>query len=281
MYRFSPLAALMALLTCFNLIAGAKEPSPVPAYRVLAADKGHVAIVGAKGEVEWEVANRAEVHDLCLLPNGHVMFTTAPTVIVEMNPEKKVVWKYEAKPKEGYKGSVEIHAFQRLADGITMVAESGNRRIVEVDKQGKILVEVPLTVEHPNSHRDTRLVRKLESGNYLACHEGDGKVREYDKTGKVVWSYTLDLADRPRSPGHGPEGHGTEVYSAYRLANGNTLIGGGNNNRVIEVDKDGKIVCRHPTNLAATGIASQGIGRGDGAGALHCHTSGPRRASCR
>ena len=82
-----------------------------------------------------------------------------------------------------------------------MVAESGNARIVEVDQDGKIVYELPLTVDKPNPHRDTRMARKLDNGNYLVCHEGDGKVREYDPTGKVVWTYTLDLGGRPRSPG--------------------------------------------------------------------------------
>jgi hypothetical protein len=71
-----------------------------------------------------------------------------------------------------------------------------------------------------------------------------GKVREYDSTGKVIWSYALDLAGRPRSPGHGTEGHGTDVYGAIRLPNGNTMIAGGNNNRVLEVTREGKIVWR-------------------------------------
>ncbi len=64
----------------------------------------------------------------------------------------------------------------------------------------------------PDPHRDTRMVRKLDTGNYLVCHEGDGCVREYDAKGKVVWEYKLDLGGRPRAPGHGPEGHGTDVY---------------------------------------------------------------------
>ncbi len=211
-------------------------------YRVLAADRGRVAIVDAKGKVEWEAAVKAEVHDIALLANGNVLFTTSPTTIVEMSPDKKIAWQHVSKPKDGYKGAVEIHAFQRLANGLTMVAESGNRRIIEVDRDDKIVHEIPLTVEHPNSHRDTRLARKLDNGNYLVCHEGDGKVREYDSTGKVVWSYTLDLAGRPRSPGHGPEGHGTEVFGAVRLPKGNTLIATGNGNRVIEVTPDGKTV---------------------------------------
>jgi hypothetical protein len=44
---------------------------------------------------------------------------------------------------------------------------------------------------------------------------------------------------KPRSPGHGPEGHGTEVFGALRLPNGNTLSAGGNNNRVLEVSPEG------------------------------------------
>lgn len=210
--------------------------------RVLAADKGHVAIVNGAGEVEWEYANRAECHDLTLLPNNNVLLSTGPATVVEVTPEKKIVWRYEARPVDGYKGRVEIHAFQRLADGRTLIAESGNRRLVELDRDGQVVKQVPLTVEKPDPHRDTRMVRKLENGHYLVCHEGDGVVREYDGQGKVVWSYRLGLGGRPRKPGHGPEGHGTEVYGAIRLASGNTLIAGGNNNRVLEVAPKGEIV---------------------------------------
>ncbi len=227
----------LALLATGILIAA--EPT---AYRVLAQDKGKVAIIGTDGKVEWEVECKYNSHDIHLLPNGNFLLHTAAATITEMTPKKEVVWKYEAKPKAGYKGGIEVHSFQRLMDGNTMVAESGNRRIVEVGKDGKIVKEIPLLVNKPDPHRDTRMVRKLDSGNYLVCHEGDGCVREYDDAGKVVWTYTLDLGDRPRSPGHGPEGHGTEVFGAVRLANGNTMIAGGNNNRILEVDKDGKIV---------------------------------------
>ena len=213
-----------------------------PAYSVLAADNSKVSLVNAKGEVEWQVENKAEVHDIALLPNGNVLFTTNPSTVVEMTRDKKVVWKHEAKPKKGYKGRIEIHAFQRLDDGNTMIAESGNGRIIEVDKDDKIVKEIALTIEHPNAHRDTRMARKISNGHYLVCHEGDGKVREYDAEGKVVWTYALDLGGRPRSDGHGPEGHGQEVFGAIRLANGNTLIGAGNGNRVIEVTPESKTV---------------------------------------
>ncbi|MBO0699937.1 MAG: PQQ-binding-like beta-propeller repeat protein [Zavarzinella sp.] len=237
----SPARFLIASTIVVGAISQSHAADP-PAYRVLGADNGRVAIVNAHGEVEWEVPNKAEVHDLALLANGNILFPTGPTTIVEMTRDKKVVWKYEAKPKDGYKGRVEIHAFERLADGRTMVAESGNARIVEVNADGKIVHEIPLTVEKPNPHRDTRMARKLANGHYLVCHEADGKVREYDATGKVVWTYALDLGGRPRAPGHGPEGHGTEVFGAVRLPSGNTLIAAGNGNRVLEVTPEGKTV---------------------------------------
>lgn len=232
---------LFALLFCsLPLIAADKL-----AYRVLAADRstGKLAIVNAKGEVEWEFPNKHDVHDLHVLDNGNILTHTSATNVVEIDTKKKeVVWKYEAKPKEGYKGRIEIHAFQRLTDGNTMVAESGNTRIVEVDKDGKVVKEIALKVAQSDAHRDTRMVRKLKSGNYLVCHESEGAVKEYDGDAKVVWEYKLDLNGRKESGGHGPEGHGTAVYGAVRLENGNTLIAGGNNNRVLEVDPKGKIV---------------------------------------
>jgi hypothetical protein len=220
----------------------ADEPAKSAGHRLIAADKGHVAIVDAKGDVEWETPTKADVHDLWLLPDGNVLFLYSPAKVVEMNPGKQVVWEYEARPKNDRVKRVEVHAFQRLPDGLTMIAESGNGRIVEVDRAAKIVHEVPLTLDRPDPHRDTRMVRKLDNGNYLVCHEGDGKVREYDPRGKVVWTYALDLGGRPRSEGHGPEGHGVEVFGAVRLKDGHTLIAGGNNNRVMEVTPEGKIV---------------------------------------
>jgi hypothetical protein len=235
----TPRAFLAALFLATLPLAALAEDHPD--WKVLAVDNGHAAIVNSKGDVEWEAPLKHTSHDIEVLPNGNFLLHTSDTTIVEMTPQKQVVWRHESKPLDPKKG-IQIHAFQRLPDGNTMISESGNARIIEVDKDDKIVKEFPLKVDHPSTHSDTRLVRKLDNGHYLVAHENDGAVREYDAGGKVVWEYKLDLAGRPASPGHGPEGHGNHVYSAYRLPNGNTLIGGGNNNRVIEVTPDGKIV---------------------------------------
>jgi hypothetical protein len=236
MQRIAALVCLFALA----VVGRAHGDDTSVTHRVIAQDKGHVAIVNPRSEVGWEVPCDFTSHDIAVLPDGNVLIHNGPNSLVEMTPDKRVVWQFLAMPKPGYDGPVEIHAFQRLKDGRTMIAESGNQRIIEVDRDGKIVKTVPLTVNNPNPHRDTLLVRKLDNGHYLVAHEGDGTVREYDGKGKVVWSYTLDLDGRDRTPGH--DGHGTEVFGALRLKNGNTLIAGGNNNRVIEVNPKGEIV---------------------------------------
>jgi hypothetical protein len=238
-------ASLFAL-AAVGLVAQLRADDPAT-RKVLGSEQNtkKIAIVGPGGAVEWEYAlpKRFAVHDISILPNGNILTHLNNTQVVEINPKKEIVWEYVAKPKEGSTLPVEVHAIQRLDDGKTLIAESGNARLVEVDKDGKITKTVPLGVIKPSSHRDTRMARKLPNGNYLVCHEGMGMVREYDGDGKTVWEYKLDLNGKPRSNGtNGHDGHGIEVFGAARLANGNTLIGGGNNNRVIEVNKEGKVV---------------------------------------
>lgn len=211
-----------------------------PTHRVIGQDKGRVIILSAQGNIEWEVPCNHNSHDLAVLGNGNVLLHRAANEIVEMTPEKKIVWQWKSTAVAPYTGSVEIHGFQRLGDGSTMIAETGNLRIIEVDAAGTITRSVPITVEHPDAHRDTRRVRKTADNTYLVCHEGLGLVREYDATGKIVWEYALDLNNAPSTGGH--DGHGTCVFNALRLKNGNTLIAGGNNNRVMEVSADKKIV---------------------------------------
>ena len=93
-----------------------------------------------------------------------------------------------------------------------------------------------------HGHTDTRLVRKLANGHYLACHESDGTAREYDDDGKVVWEYEVPMFGKEAKGGHGLEAFGNRLFSAVRLKNGNTLIGGGNGHCVLEVTPEKEIV---------------------------------------
>ncbi len=245
--RFS--AALLLGLACL-LVLQARCEQTGPPRRVLGADDStrRLAIIAPDGSVEWEHPV-GPIHDAWVLPDGNILFQRTWTQIVEMTPDKKVVWEYDSATRNGNQGRrVEVHAFQRLDDGRTLIAESGPARIIEVDASGVIQQEIRLRVNHPNPHSDTRLVRKLAGGNYLVAHESDGVVREYDATGRVVWEFEVPLFGRDRKGGHGPEAFGNSVFSAVRLANGNTLIGTGNGHSVLEVTPAREIVWKIEQN---------------------------------
>jgi hypothetical protein len=233
-------------LTIFASCAQAEQTGT--ARRVLAGDDSthRLAIVGADGKLEWEIKVGA-IHDAHILPNGNVLLQQGWTKVQEVTPDQKVVWEYDSGKANAPK-PVQVHAFQRLENGLTMVAESGPARILEIDKDGKVQHEVKLTVKNPNTHSDTRLVRKIANGNYLVAHEKDGCVREYDASGKVVWEFEVPLFGKERKGGHGPEGFGNSLYSATRLANGNTLIGAGNGHSVLEVTPAKEIVWKIEQN---------------------------------
>lgn len=213
-------------------------------HRILVADYStkRIAIVDPGGKIEWEY-KIDDLHDLQLLPNGNVLFQTNMTRLVEVEPKSnKIVWEYDAQRMNDDGKRVEVHAFQRVAEGRTMIAESGRGRIIEVGKQGAILKQIHMKVDHPSTHSDTRLARKLENGHYLVAHEADGKVREYDEKGQVTWEYEVPLFGKEKKGGHGPEAWGNSLFCALRLSNGNALIATGNGHGVIEVTPGKEIV---------------------------------------
>ena len=240
------LASLCACALAATSPGCAGGPEPLPRdRRVLAADYStqRIAIVNGRGQVEWEHPIR-DIHDLHHLPNGNILFQTSMQRLLEVDPKKnKTVWEYDAGKMNGNAGQrVEVHAFQRLPGGLTMIAESGVGRIIEVDAAGNIKKQIKLKVARSDPHRDTRLVRKLKTGHYLVAHEGEGAVREYDADGNVVWDYPVPLFGKQPKGGHGPEAFGNAVFSAVRLKSGNTLIATGNGHSVLEVTPDKRIV---------------------------------------
>lgn len=153
-------------------------------HRFLIQGRGQLAIVDERGQVEWQMP-WGPIHDVHVLHDGHILVQQGAAMVAEIDPATKaVVWSYDSTSQKGNSGKrVEVHAFQPLDGGRLMIAESGAARIIEVDRLGTLLKQIKLKVEHPNAHTDTRLARKLQNGNYLVCHEGDGIVREYDQHG--------------------------------------------------------------------------------------------------
>ena len=221
--------------------------APVAAFaqhRVLCVGNDKLVVVSPTGSIEWELPWKGGTHDLHVLDNGNILAVRDAHVVVEIDRKSKGdVWAYDSTASNGNAGKrVEVHAIQPLVGGNVMIAESGPGRIIEVDRNGKLLKAIALKLDKPDPHRDTRLARKLDTGHYLVCHEGDGVVREYDGDGKVVWEFPVPLFGHEPKPGHGPEAFGNQAFSAIRLKSGNTLIGAGNGHAVLEVTPDKMVV---------------------------------------
>ncbi len=107
-----------------------------------------------------------------------------------------------------YKGTQsEVNTAEAIDGDRILISEAGDKpRLLEVDRQGQILVEVPLKAQTQNHHLQTRMARKLANGNYLVPQLLDKVVREYTPKGEVVWE--VKTPDMP--------------FTAIRLPNGNT-----------------------------------------------------------
>ncbi|MDA1229982.1 MAG: hypothetical protein O2856_04340 [Planctomycetota bacterium] len=95
-----------------------------------------------------------------------------PLVLVSASYQKNLIVLCELDGTEVWKYTgADVHAFTRLKDGNTMMAESGNNRIIVVDQGGRIVSETPLGKD---GRGKTRQAEVLENGNYLVCAEGPG-----------------------------------------------------------------------------------------------------------
>jgi len=218
----SHLAAFTLLAAVFGSPCFAVEPIKHAFF----AAGNETFIVDETDKVTWKYPHSSR--DGWVLDTGNVLLaltrnnTYPGGAVVEVDKDGKVMFEF--------KGSqAEVNTVQPLGDGRLLLTEAGDKpRILEVNREGKVLVEVPLQAQTKDHHLQTRMTRKLPNGNYLVPQLLDRVVREYDPKGKVVWEVKT-----PNMP-----------FTAIRLPDGNTLIGCTLGNLVIEVDKDGKEVWR-------------------------------------
>ena len=70
-----------------------------------------------------------------------------------------------------------------------MIAETGNRRIIEVDRDGKIVHEIPLTVDQPElAQRHPAGPEAAPTATTSSATRATAWSASMTPTGKVVWS---------------------------------------------------------------------------------------------
>ena len=202
------------------------------------------------GKIVWAYTHPAqgEISDAVLLSNGNILFAHQRGV-TEIAADKKVVWNYDAPT------NTEIHTAQAIGkDRVWFIQNGDPAKFMLVNKvTGKTEKEFVLPVKNPKSiHGHFRQARLTDAGTLLVAHMDLGKVCEYDAEGKSLWS--LDVpgvwsATMLRSgniltagrggvreltrtgevvwqwtPADAPEYKLTNLQTAVRLPNGNTII---------------------------------------------------------
>lgn len=193
------------------------------------------AIIGEDSNIEWQTPERSR--DGFVLPSGNILVSHGREA-KEYTRAGDVVFQYTL-----HAVNKELGTVVRLPSGNTLVVERGPKpRLLEVDANGEILIEVPLEPDSDNAHMQTRMARKLPSGNYIVPHLLGFAVKEYAPDGKVVRVIKTDLEELGgRQAENWP-------FTAIELDSGNLLVNLTHGNKTVEFNRAGEVVWRVDNN---------------------------------
>jgi len=203
---------------------------------------------------------------LIVFSNGHV---------VEITMDKKIVWEYKFKPIKGtYLPPLPskekfpprpIESAIRLPSGNTLISETGNHRIVKVNKNGQIVWQYGVSGQFGNITGylySPSIASPTINGNILISDRLNYRILEVTKRGDIIWKFDSEVppGGKYKLPteylkwkkhleplGSGFIDPNTERRSfiffwAVSLNNGNVLFQDRYNEKLIEMDKRKKIV---------------------------------------
>jgi hypothetical protein len=177
------------------------------------------------GKIAWTYSTGPgwEYDDVWMLSNGNILFSRMQYV-AEVTPDKRIVWRYDAP------AGTEIHTCQPIGLNKVLFIQNGlppRLMVVNIKTNGvevNHILPAPSLTDQKTVHAQFRRVRYTAQGTYLVPFLEMGKVVEYDRKFREIWSYDV------RSP-----------WAAIRLRNGNTLITDEHDVTTMEVTPDKKI----------------------------------------
>jgi DNA-binding beta-propeller fold protein YncE len=195
-------------------------------------------------ESSWSWQNVVAA-SVAYLPGGHLLACEVQQGhVLELDPvERKVVWSYAPPPSAD--GALRAPRWAgRTGEGTTLVADTGNHRVLELDAAGVIVRAIGERARagctggalfKPHS------VQRLPDGNTLVADTGNHRVIEIDGRGEIVWQYGNASNRLGGNAGSGPDQLHEPTW-AWRLSGGTTLVADSGNHRVLELDDDGNVV---------------------------------------
>lgn len=197
------------------------------------------------------------------LPSGNTLITDRRAdFIIEVTPDKRVVWRYGVTPDTHSAGNLVDPFFaQRLPNGNTLITDNrGGNRVIEVrssdydpDAPNLGYTEASIVWQYgqggtaglgPGLLVSPRHAVRLPNGNTLITDSGDrdaeaNRLIEVTSSGQTVWSFGV-----PGEKGR-DDTRLDRPSAAQRLPNGNTLVVEEDGGRMLEITPAGAIVDRY------------------------------------
>lgn len=221
---------------------------------------GRVTEVDRTGKVRWQVGNLRYPVDAFILPGERVLVTEWDgNRVSEYDFRGNLIWK-----KDGLAGRT-TNA-QRLPSGNTFICTTNE--LMEVDRAGRVVYQIAVPQSLTAAYR-------APTGDIVALRN-DGKVARYDVKGKELatfpsnrdssWTSGIDLGRNGSILVTQPSASKVTEYSAAgkalmewntpnvttatMIANGNILAASHGGRTVIELDRTGKKVWEHKSDLS-------------------------------
>ena len=179
-------------------------------------------------------------------PNGAV-----DSRVFLIDPHGRILWQY-GKPGHAGDGPGLLNTPVQstgLPNGDVMITDQGNNRIIEVNRQGRIVWQYPGSNNNPDDQLNSpNSAELLPNGNILISDENNNRVIEVTRTHIIVHTYTAG-------------GTLGAVAFASRLTDGDILMTDAGNSRAVEVDTNDVVVWQYYTNLDPDSLASPGPSR--------------------
>ena len=194
--------------------------------------------IGGSGDNQLQDPGAADYLD-----NGNFLIMDVGNVrAIEVDNAGNIVWQYGTTGVGGT-GFNQLGATawmaQRQSDGNTLLTDTQNHRVIEVDSSGNIVWQYGVTGSTSVLYYP-RDAERLSNGNTIIADTDHNRIVEVDSSKNVVWSYSCSGVALPSD--------------VDRLSNDNTLICEPDNYRVIEVNSSGSIVWQYGT----TGVGGYG-----------------------
>ena len=201
--RILALAAFAA-----SMVAAESSVKGTMGQPLLVCGAGRAFLVAPDGRVAWNKSGCGNIHRVW--KHGEwVYYSNGDLRRIDIVSGKDELL-YKPCEREG------VFGFEVLKNGNVVVAENGTGFIAEL-KAGtwEPVVRFKGDPTAPDGtvpggvHHRYRMIRKTDKGTYLVCCSSANFVREYDRTGKLVWEQKIPAK---------------LTFDCLRRANGNTLV---------------------------------------------------------